>query len=242
MITETITNISIYNSSGVFQSILNLTKNNQNSLDNLPYVSFTLSGNSFKRIKTAFLYIRILNAPTGTDYYVTLRHGSGYEDVYADIFTDQVGDKYLKFNISYLVCQHDLPTSYHIANHSNVTFTLFTSGCYVEAEYEEPYDYLDKQQLVLFDLGKSFNIKQDVLTLNQYIFKPLFNDNLFFNYRLVYDYVNPSASLTKVWRYGWNMSIKTMAKGFVMTYYTNYSAILYNVIYSWVVDKGYIKW
>lgn len=42
MITETITNISIYNSSGVFQSILNLTKNNQNILDNLPYVGLVL--------------------------------------------------------------------------------------------------------------------------------------------------------------------------------------------------------
>lgn len=50
------------------------------------------------------------------------------------------------------------------------------------------------------------------------------------------------SGLTKVWHYGWRMSVKTMAKGFAMTYITDYASILYSAAYSWAEDNGYLIW
>ena len=48
------------------------------------------------------------------------------------------------------------------------------------------------------------------------------------------------SGLTKVWHHGQKMAIKVMAKGFAMMYLTDYANTLYNLMYSFAEDNGYI--
>ena len=173
----------------------------------LPKVFCSISGiKSFKRIKSAHLYLKLFNSTLNNNESVGLGY---YVDTDEEI-VDTIDNGFLCFDITRLIKEHPSNLEFIIAFHTNDSshsIKFFYAPSYLVVEYEEPYDYLDKQQLVPFDVGKSFNIKQDVLTLNQYISKPLFNDNLLFNYRLVYDYVDSSTSFLYFFPQGWKLNL-----------------------------------
>lgn len=206
MITETINNISICNSSGVYQSLLLLSQNSNSSINNLPYVSFSININPFKRIKKASLYLRILNAPSNCDYSVSLRHSDGVEDEFGDKVTIN-GETYLFFDLTLLLQQPGLSILYRLANHISTTFTIMATASFVDVLYDDPYDYLGKQQLINFNIGKTIVVAQDILTFNTYISKLLFDRRFLFDYRLVYDYVNPSTDFLSFFPLGWKVNV-----------------------------------
>ena len=206
MTTETITNVSIFNASNVYQSILLLNQNNQTAFTNLPYVSFSINNGPFKRVKKVHLYLKSLSSPNNYNHDISLRHIDGVEDEYGDVVTVN-GDSYLFFDLTLFAQQHNLPFVLRIVNHTSNAFMIFTSSCFAEVEYYGPFDYLDNQQLHAFKVGQSFDVKQDILTFNTYISKQLFNGLFLFDYRLVYDYTNPTADFLSFFPKGWKLNV-----------------------------------
>ena len=206
---ETINNISIFNEFNNYSSLLLLRNMDYAGYanNNYPSVSFSITNlNAFKRIEKVSLFIRVLESSLNLNSYIGLQYYINTEEEYADVVTIN-GDNYLFFDVTKLTKDHISNILFRFVNHSSSTLTLLATQSYVEIEYDEPYDYLDKQQFINLAVGKSFEVKEDILTLNAYISKPLFSGRFLFDYRLIYDYVDSTDEFLSFFPKGWKINL-----------------------------------
>ena len=114
---------------------------------------------------------------------------------------------FLFFDVTKMyVNDHSVSHTFYLTNNTNNFFEISLELSFVDLTIISPFETLKKHQYINKEIGKSYQLSIDSVSLLPYLSKPLFNGVLDFDYSLIYDSYNPESTFL-FFPKGWKLNI-----------------------------------